>query len=372
MRWEFVLLLLLLVLPGVSCDSEHRSAVEPVRIVTLSGETMGTFWNARLLCAESDGETVAQMRHAIETALAQVDAVMSTWREDSELSRFNQAESTEWISVSPELASVVACGLTVSQASRGAFDMTVGPVVNLWKFGPDRTELERLPTDAELSAAKERVGYEKLSVRMEPPALRKAIPDLYVDLSAIAKGYAVDCVAAVLQQSGVENFMIDVGGELRCRGHKRTPSGEPVPWSLGIEVPDLAANTNGTRVGRILETSDLSLATSGDYRNYRRVGKVQFSHLIDPRSGRPCALFETDEDVEERVASVSVVAKECMEADAWATALFVLGPEEGIAVAGEDLAVLFIVRTVAGGKTSYREVVSPAFEREVNSRKVGP
>lgn len=239
----------------------------------------------------------------------------------------------------------------VSAKTDGAFDVTVAPLVNAWSFGTD-PRTQTVPDPKLLDELKQSVGYQNLSVRIDPPVLRKSIPGLKVDLSAIAKGHGVDRVVAFLNQAGAKNVFVEIGGEVRTSGAK---GGQW--WKVGIQLPDGALNesmiaysmSNG-------EGKDHSMATSGDYRNFFEVDGVQYSHTIDPRTAKP---------IEHGTASVSVIAESCMEADAWATAIDVLGPTDGIAIARrEGLSVLLISRGDDGfqlaGTGTLEKYASPA------------
>ncbi len=218
----------------------------------------------------------------VDALLRGINDRMSTYLESSELSRFNVSKSTDWFEVSPETASVVAFSQTVAEKTSGAFDVTVGPLVNAWSFGPD-PRTQTVPDEDQLKGLRDSVGYEKLSVRMEPPALRKSIPELQVDLSAVAKGYAVDRVVQLLNEAGAENVFVEIGGEVRTSGNK---AGQW--WKVGIQVPDV--DQEAVMIAHSLNTgagNDQSMATSGDYRNFFEVDGVRYSHTIDPRSGRP-------------------------------------------------------------------------------------
>jgi thiamine biosynthesis lipoprotein len=276
-------------------------------------------------------EFAVDVRIEVDALLRQINDLMSTYLESSELSRFNQSSSTDWFDVSKETVSVVAFARELSQRTDGAFDVTVGPLVNAWSFGPDpRT---RTVPDAEtLRTLREQVGYQHLSVRSEPPALKKAIPELKVDLSAIAKGYAVDRVVELLNELGAPNVFVEIGGEVRTSGSKAGTW-----WKVGIQVPDMAHDA--VLIAHSLNTgsgADRAMATSGDYRNFFEADGVRYSHTIDPRTGQP---------IKHALASVSVLAESCMAADAWATAINVLGPEAGRQAAmREGLSALLIER----------------------------
>ncbi len=305
------------------------------------GLALGTSFSVKVTRLP-EGVDPARLRDRLDRLLEEVDARMSTYRPDSELSRFNRSRTTRWQPVSPQLAFVVAEALEISRWSRGAFDVTVGPLVNLWGFGPDPRTREPPPPEA-IKAARARTGYRKLEVRMQAPALRKRQPDLYVDLSAIAKGWAVDRLAEYLESEGIGDYLVEIGGELRLKG--RSPRGGP--WRIAIERPVAGVRA----LGKILALTDIAVATSGDYRNYFEVDGRRFSHTIDPRTGYP---------VSHRLASVTVLRHTCTRADGLATAFMVMGPEEGYARAeAENIPALFIVKDEDG----FRERATSAFRQ---------
>lgn len=297
------------------------------------GETMGTYYQVTAQCPRDVGDL-------IEAELAAVNDEMSTYLPQSDLSRFNQAPVGEWFAVRPAVATVVAAALELSRSSGGAFDVTVGPLVNLWGFGPEAGH--GVPSQAEVEAARVRIGFAALEVRQAPPALRKT-RDLYVDLSAIAKGHGVDRVVERLAGAGCGSLLVDVGGEVRSRG--ANPAGEP--WRIGVEVPD-PQSVGG--VQRVIRIADAALATSGDYRNFVEADGRRYSHTMDPRTGAPVA---------HGLASVTVLHESCMWADGYATLLSVLGPDAGWDFAVEhELPVLFIVR----GESGFEERYTPQLE----------
>ncbi len=313
---------------------------EPVHV---SGTTMGPIvWNVKV-DALPDGLDEDGLQARVQSRLDRVNGLMSTWDPESEISRFNASRETDWFDVSRETMAVVFRASEVSEASGGAFDVTVGPIVNLWSFGEeDVVTRELLPTDETIAAASEHVGWEKIVIRTDPPALKKLDVDLRLNLSAIAKGFAVDEVARELDDLGIEGYLFEVGGELRTKGAKA----DGKPWKVGIERPVAGLRS----VQTALVIGDRALATSGDYRNFFEVEGVRYSHTIDPTTGRP---------VTHDLASVSVVAETCMDADALATALLVLGPDRGYDLAVEqNLAALLIVRN----GDDLVERATPAFE----------
>ncbi len=309
---------------------------------TFRAEAMGTTYTVKVLppvdTAEGSAEEAAM---AVSGAVDRVNASMSTYVKTSELSRFNQSVSTEPQSVSAELVGVVQAAQNISEATGGAFDVTIGPVINVWGFGPTKTI--NPPSADALKEAQQWVGWKKLGVDPSNKTLTKAVEKLYVDLSAIAKGYGVDAMGRALEDLGYGNYMVELGGEIRARG--KGPNGD---WMIGVERPDGGAQD----VGLVLPLRNHSMATSGNYRNFRVVDGKRVSHTMDARTGAP---------ITHHVASVTVVTQDCMQADGWATALLVLGEKEGLELAiKEELAVLFFVGNTDG--TTFKEVASPAFQ----------
>ncbi len=322
-----------------SCKPTDRSAF----IVNLTGETMGTTYSVKLSDIPSD-QSREVIQQEIDRLLEQVNDQMSTWRSGSELSRFNGSESTDWFEVSADTAFVVDAALQVSKDTEGAFDITVGPMVNLWHFGPDSpTQQSQLPSEQTILETRSRVGFDKIAARQEPPALKKSHATMEIDLSAIAKGYGVDVVAKYLGELGISSFLVEIGGEMRAQGTR--PDG--TNWKVGIEKPIARQRT----LQQSADLNNRSIATSGNYRNFFEIDGVRYSHTIDPRTGHP---------VTHSLASVSVVMESCMMADAWATALLVLGPDTGYNIAKEqNLAVLFLIETDKG----FQPKSTPAFDK---------
>ena len=274
--------------------------------------------------------------------LDDVNDRMSTYRNNSELSKFNATKIKDWIPASPELALVVAEALRVSRLTDGAFDVTVAPLVDLWGFGPS-IHPDRIPSEREIKAGLARVGYQYLHARQSPPALKKDLEDLDVDLSAIAKGYAVDNVAAHFESLGIGNYMVEVGGEIRAQGH----NAKGLPWKIAIERPSPETRA----IYATINLTDQSVATSGDYRNYFEAKGQRFSHTLDPRTGKP---------IDHSLASVTVISSTAMYADAMATALTVRGLQSGYQLAEQEkLAAFFIQKTPHG----FAEKTTTAFKK---------
>lgn len=298
----------------------------PDPVLEINGPTMGTYYSVKI-ARPPEGLKVEGLQPKVEAVLDAVVAEISTYDETSELSRLNQNPSTDWIPVSQNLLEVVAEGQRIAKLTDGAFDVTIGPLVNLWGFGPERPR-DQVPTEAEIAAAKARVGWQKLELRDDPPAVRKARPDLYIDLSALGEGYGADRVAAWLDEQGITDYMVAVAGAIRAKGL----NAKREPWAIAIEqpMPDRRA------VHRVIPISDRALSTSGDYRNFFEKDGKHYSHEIDPQTGAP---------VGRQLGSVTVVGGGGMVVDGLATALMVLGAEKGPALAdASGIAAYFIVR----------------------------
>ncbi|NOH63597.1 FAD:protein FMN transferase [Vibrio sp. RE88] len=315
---------------------------KPVEQIHLSGPTMGTTYNIKYI--ESEGiPSPEALQKEVDRLLEEVNDQMSTYRKDSELSRFNQNQTSTPFEVSPQTATVVKEAIRLNGLTLGALDVTVGPLVNLWGFGPEARP-EVVPTDEELAARKANTGIQHLTV--EGNQLTKDIPNLYVDLSTIAKGWGVDVVADYIQSQGIQNYMVEVGGEMRLKGINR----EGVKWRIAIEKP----STDERAVQEIIEPGDMAVATSGDYRIYFERDGVRYSHIINPKTGKP---------IRHKVVSVTVLDKSSMTADGLATGLMVLGEEQGMKIANENnIPVFMIVKTEDG----FKEMASEAYKPFMN------
>lgn len=311
---------------------------KPAEQVHLSGPTMGTTYNIKYI-VQPDIPSAEAIQTEVDRLLEEVNDQMSTYRKDSELSRFNQYQGSEPFTVSEQTATVVKEAIRLNQLTQGALDVTVGPLVNLWGFGPEARP-EVVPSDAELAERKANTGIHHLSV--DGNKLSKDLPHLYVDLSTIAKGWGVDVVADYIQSQGIQNYMVEVGGEIRLKGVNR----DGIPWRIAVEKPSVEERA----IQEIIEPGDMAIATSGDYRNYFERDGVRYSHIIDPTTGKPIA---------NKVVSVTVLDKSSMTADGLATGLMVLGDIKGMEVANQNnIPVLMIVKTDDG----FKELVSKAYQ----------
>lgn len=301
------------------------------------GETMGTSWTLKVGAAVPAARFEAAAAD-VQAALTATDARMSLYRADSELVRLN-AHGTTPFAASRELLEVLAAAQRIAALSDGAFDATVEPLVRAWGFGTEKRR--EVPEPGRVQAGRARVGWRALRVDAPARTVHKAHASLALDLNGIAKGYGVDRAAAAIEALGIDDYLLEVGGEVRARG--RNTQGEA--WRVGIEEPDAWP----PRARRVVAMRDGALATSGDYRIYFEAGGRRYAHEIDPATGAPIA---------HGLASVSVRADDCMSADALATALIVAGPRRGLALAErEGLAAHFIAREGGG----LREFASRAF-----------
>lgn len=324
-----------------ACDYTSKESRYPLHF---SGATMGTNYTIKAshLPRSVDKEAlVAQIKDVLDA----VDRQMSTYRADSELSTFNSSRSTQWQTVSEPLFAVLKEAKRVNKITQGAFDVTVGPLVNLWGFGAASTPYQT-PASARIEAELKRTGDHHLQLNALTGQIKKDLPTLYLDLSAIAKGYAVDCVGALLEQQSIVNYLVEIGGELRLKGK----NADNKRWQIAIEKP-----VTKTRViQKIVPLSDISLATSGDYRNYFERDNKRFSHTIDPRTGKP---------IQHKLASVTLLGDTAMTADAFATAFMVLGAQAGYELAvSNKIAALFIIKTEQG----LVEKATPAFNKKLH------
>ena len=302
-------------------------STEPLRHA-LNGPTMGTRWSALFFTAAD--VDVAPLQAALQAAVAEVDDQMSSWKPDSDLMRINRAPLGEWIAAPAQLLAVLRLGLAIGQASGGAFDVGMGDAVTAWGFGPDAASGERIRIALQ---APRRLSWE--AVEIGEAALRKH-EAITLDLNGIAKGHGVDRLAETMLQFGIKAFLVGIDGEMRAAGLR--PDGEP--WTIAVEQPD----TTRRAAQAVLALEDAAVATSGDYRHWVEVGGRRLSHTMDPSRGAPLAAGP---------ASVTVVTRSCAEADAWATALMVLGADRGAAIAAErGIDALFLTRDAGGAITS--------------------
>lgn len=318
------------------CDTENNPGDEKVTIAKsdseiyeIAGPIMGTSYHIKVVLTRNN-QQLDNLRNGVAEGLTRIDRLMSTYKPDSEISKFNRTPINQWFSVSTETFEVISLGQSISEASNGNYDMTVGPLVNSWGFGPSGKPV-KIPDEGQLQEIMKRVGFNHLKLDAKALSILKDA-DVYLDLSSIAKGYAVDVVASYLESQGVENYLVEVGGEIRAQGAK--PGGDI--WRLAIESPTVGQRS----IYKVLELTNAGLATSGDYRNYYEEDGVRYSHTIDPFTGKP---------VQHKLTSVSVIRPTSAEADAMATMFMVMGTEQGYKFAVEhNIAAYFIYRSEDG------------------------
>ena len=309
-----------------------------VPVAELTGPTMGTSYSVKLSPAPEASARKALQRQ-IDSRLMEINRQMSTYLADSDLTRFNDAQTTDWQAAPANLVALIERAAQISQLTDGVYDITIGPLVDLWGFGSTGSRIAP-PGEREIANLMPLVGYRHLHTRQTPPALRKSVAGLRADLSSIAKGWAVDQIARLLADLGYPNFLIEIGGEVYAQGEKHP--GEP--WHIAIEKPLY----DSREVQRVIPLEGMALATSGDYRNYFSAGGRRYSHTIDPRTGLA---------VRHHLAAVTVLADNCTDADAWATALMALGEQLGPTVAHrQNIRALFLIRDDRG----FHELASAA------------
>jgi thiamine biosynthesis lipoprotein len=308
--------------------------------LNLAGNAMGTTFNVSIV-EPAETLNTDTLEADIVSALTRIDLLASTWRTDSELSVFNADQAIDWIIISPEFCDALTRTFEISRQTGGAYDVTIGPLVNLWGFGPGGP-VAAPPTDEAIEDAMQSVGYDKIEADCPEGLVRKDVADMYVDLSGWAKGLAVDELAVLLDANGVANYLVEIGGEMRVKGY----NSDKVDWAVGIEAPSTSERVPQS----ILRVTNTSVATSGDYRNYFEHDGNHYSHTIDPRTGRP---------ITHNLAAVTVVHPSAAYADALATALLVLGPTDGPALATKlEIAAYFLVRN----NGTVTEITTSAFD----------
>tara|TARA_R110002072_G_scaffold3830_6_gene27366 strand:+ start:42988 stop:44061 length:1074 start_codon:yes stop_codon:yes gene_type:complete len=296
-------------------------ACGPVEPIVINGNTMGTTYSVKIV----DKVDQDALSNKIAQRLVEINDLMSTYLPNSEISRINRLAVGAGMPISSENQAMLEVARLLYQQSAGKFDITVGPLVRLWGFGPDPTTTA-VPAESDIAAARAILGLEKIN--LERGQIRKTHP-VELDFSAIAKGYAVDELARLVSAAGANNYLVEVGGELRAAGRNQTGTS----WRIGIERPE--ANTRSALTSIPLD--NMAMATSGDYRNYFEVDGVRYSHTIDPTTGYP---------ITHNVVSVTVLAETAALADGYATAIDVMGAESGMELARrQNLPVFVILRS---------------------------
>ena len=311
-------------------------------MVEIHGRTMGTFYGVKVVGDFPGGQPALQTQ--VDSLLKHYNDEISTYDPNSSLSKFNQQQTTAPFPVSQDMADILISAVRVGQRTQGVLDVTVGPLVNLWGFGPDKRPI-KTPTDEQIAAARQRVGIQHLHVDVsaDHAALRKDVSNIYVDLSTIGEGFGADKVADFLESRGVHNYLVEIAGASRSRGVNA--KGEQ--WKLAIQKPTDELDD----VQAIVKPDGRAISTSGSYRNYYELNGQRYSHIIDPATGKP---------ITHRLVSATVITPTALEADGLDTALMVMGPEKAMAFAKQQhLAVYLVIKTDKGFKAEYSETFKP-------------
>lgn len=326
----------LLVLAG--CDNASTSTKTGL---VLEGKTMGTYWRVSL--AGVDDARRTELHEKIQAQLDGDDRLLSTYKADSALSLFNRSHSTEPYPVTEAMSDIVTTSLRIGAKTEGAMDITVGPLVNLWGFGPDKQPV-KTPNQAQIETAKARTGLQHLTVinRAGQQWLQKDLPDLYVDLSTIGEGYAADHLAGLMEQNGISRYLVSVGGAVVTRGI----NAEGKAWRVAIQKPTDRENA----VQAVVDLNGHGISTSGSYRNYYELEGKRLSHVIDPKTGEP---------IQHKLVSATVIATTAMEADGWDTGLMVLGSEKAKQLAEKEGLAVYLITKEGEGFTTW---MSPQFK----------
>jgi len=325
-------LVLIFALILFACSSEHESKIK------LHGKTMGTTYNISLVALPSK-VNVELLQRDIDEQLKMLNQIASTYIPDSELSLFNRSGKNDPKPISDSLKKMFLEAIRLAQLTDGLLDVTVGPLVNLWGFGPTQHAI-KIPNDEQIMRAKGQVGIQHIVI--DGQLAYKTNPDIYVDLSTLAKGYGVDAIANLLAKQGLTNYLVEIGGEIRVSG----TSVNNKDWKIAIEKPI----DHERAVQRIIEPMNNAVATSGDYRIYFEENNTRYSHLINPKTGKP---------ITHKMVSTTVIHPSCMVADGLATGFMIMGPEKALALANkESIAALFISKNEQG---EFVETYSNAF-----------
>ncbi|MCK4903157.1 MAG: FAD:protein FMN transferase [Candidatus Marinimicrobia bacterium] len=308
----------------IGCKGQNQT-------ITINGITMGTTYSIKIIDNLPQHIDINSVKTKIDSVLQVVNQQMSTYILDSEISRFNRLISKDWFPISNEFYDVIVMAQEISRLTNGAFDITVGPIIDLWGFGRELNQSNwQPPTEQEIEETIKSIGFNNIVVGKN--SIKKVNPDIKIDLNAIAKGYGVDAVFGLLSNLGHTDVLVEIGGEVRCSGYNN----EGEYWKIGIDKPMLDIQP-GIELQAVISLDNKALATSGDYRTYFKYNGKLFSHIIDPVTGYPA---------QNNVASVSVIAPNCMTADALATALMVMR-KEGIELINslDDVEAMIIIRT---------------------------
>ncbi|MFC0179204.1 FAD:protein FMN transferase [Thorsellia kenyensis] len=314
----------------LGCD--HKSTENKVKdssqqVVELTGKTMGTYYNIKYVTQENDLKAKEAIQTEIDSLLENINDEISTYRPESELSLFNKNPSLMPTKISDGMAKNIQISQYVGRKTQGAMDITIGPVVNLWGFGPDKRP-SLIPNESDIHLAREKTGLDKITLTTEHDGfyLTKKHPGMYIDLSTVGEGYGADAVGDYLLSKGKTNFLVSIGGTITSRGK----SHDGTDWKVAIEKPtDLEV-----AVQELINLKGQSISTAGSYRNYFEENGTRYSHVIDPNTGKP---------ITHKLISATVIAPSALEADAWDTGLMVLGKDKAMEVAKQNNLAVYLI-----------------------------
>ncbi|QTF08761.1 FAD:protein FMN transferase ApbE [Brenneria izadpanahii] len=311
------------------CDNPPHTDLRP--LLTIEGKTMGTFYSVKI--SGEQKESKEQLQQEIDALLEQANNEISTYRNDSTLSKFNQYRGSDPQPISNGMADIILAAQRIGRATGGAMDITVGPLVNLWGFGPQKQPTQ-IPSQQQIDEARRKIGLKHLKLLSDEQGewIQKDLPDLYVDLSTLGEGYGADVLAQLMARKGITDYLVSVGGAISSRG----VNAEGTPWRVAIQKPTDQENAMQAAVN----LQGYTISTSGSYRNYFEQNGQRYSHVIDPSTGKP---------ITHQLVSVTVIAPTALEADGWDTGLMVLGREKALQLAEQQgLAVYLITKTDKG------------------------
>ncbi|MGK2889174.1 MAG: FAD:protein FMN transferase ApbE [Candidatus Malihini olakiniferum] len=316
----------------------HQAIADARPLTSLEGKTMGTYYSVKISGELPEDKT--QLQQEIDALLEHANNDISTYREDSTLSRFNRYQGSDPQPIPSGMADIILIAQRIGRATDNAMDITIGPLVNLWGFGPQKQPVT-IATQEQIDQGRKSIGLQHLTLISNSKGewLQKDLPSLYVDLSTLGEGYGADLLAQLMTRKGITNYLISVGGAISSRG----VNGQGMPWRVAIQKPTNRENA----VQAALNLQGYSTSTSGSYRNYFEQDDKRYSHVINPATGQP---------INHTLVSATVIAKTALEADGWDTGLMVLGTEKALKVAEQNgLAVYLLTKT----ESEFEAVMTP-------------
>jgi FAD:protein FMN transferase len=328
---------MLLIVNGLMLANCTDSQVESL----ISGEAQGTTYHIKFVLNKDEPKSLADIQHQITTTLADIDTKLSNYRDDSEISLLNQKETTDWLKASPEIIELLQISKTVYAKSGGCFDLTIKPLFDLWGFSKHQP---KIPRQTDIDALKPHIGMELLDIDTKTQRIRKRDPYVKIDLASIAQGYSVGSVAKDLESLNIQNYMVEIGGEMMIKGRKANGQ----PWRIGIESPT-PSNRTLYKAITLNKTNAKAVMTAGTYRNFFETEGKSYSHILNPKTGWP---------VDHQLRSVTVIHDDPSWADAWDTALLCMGEKPAIKTVELEKLNVFLVYEV---KKEFKEYLSPTF-----------